>query len=132
MKLRTERPFYYQCVIYRGNQRVHREGCISAETELEAIDRVYEMATTVWKRQAVEVTIMDPHDGEILATSTIAEKLRGEKPSKPAAKVGLHLPAPKEEKKESGFVPWNQKHTPEFYPASVGTHFTPVRFNKLT
>ena len=132
MKIRTERPFYFMATIYRKNHKIVRQGCINAEDEAEAIDRIYEMGREVWKRAVVKIVIMDPHSSEVLATSSIEDRYKENADKKSNV---IHLPGPvKEVKKEEtkhGFVPWGEREK-EFWPSQVGTYFTPRSFPKLT
>lgn len=131
MKVREERVFYYTAAIYRAQQRVIRQGTISAESELEAIERVYEMGRTVWSRTILEVNIMDPVGGELLATSHIGEKVEKNL-------IGSGVKAavtPTVPEKKEGFIPWNERIPPQdppFYATQIGSHFVPMQFFKLT
>lgn len=122
MLVREEKTYYYAAYIWREQRKVLRQGTINAESPLEGIDRVYEIGKTQWKRTVLEVTIMDPVSGEMLATSKIGEKVEKNL-------IGEHAA---NDEPTKGFVPWNKPSPPAFAPIDIGSVFIPVRFNKLT
>ncbi len=86
------------------------------------------MGKTVWKRSVLEVTIADPVEGQVLATSKIGDNLLGEG-------IKKALPAPKDDDDNNeGFVPWNRPvySNTTFHAGQVGTYFVPLTFKKLT
>lgn len=113
----------------RGNRPYLRQGALNAIDEKTAIDRVYEMGRKVWKRTVLEVTIIEPSNGEVISTSKIGDEVSQH--LLPYINDGNNFEDNKEDDDKSGFVPWNQP-TSIFVAGSIGTHFTPETFARLT
>lgn len=128
MKVKDERAFYFTASIMRDNMTVLRQGTLNAIDELAAIDRVYEMGRTVWKRTVLEVTILHPESGEVEATSKVGDAVKQH--LLPAIKIEDNVEEKPEEKK-SGFVPWGERPG-NFSVGSIGTYFAPETFARLT
>jgi len=120
--------YYYTAKILREGTNVWRQGTLNAADELDAIDRVYAMGKETWKRAVLEVNILGNGTGEVLATSTIGERV-GPKLlpdySKDSAVNDSHCV-----KKPAGMAPW-QDDKQWWSVTEFGTHFDSGRFTIL-
>lgn len=116
-------PFYYTCYILRDGKRVLRQGTINAKDEMEAIDRIYDMGKVTWKRAVLEVVIMGNGTGEILASSTIGDRV-GPKllPDYSDEKFN--------DKARPGMAPWDDDKQ-WWAPTEFGSHFATLTFGRL-
>jgi hypothetical protein len=122
-----QQTYYFTAQIMREGHAVLRQGTLRAKDELKALDRVYDMGREIWKRSVLEVTILNPTSGEVLATSKIGEKVQ--------QKLLPYIEDDVEENKNSGFVPWNKSlfsdpinRLPTFIAGDIGTYFKPKTF----
>lgn len=135
------RAYFFTAKILRNGMLIERQGTINANDELEAIDRVYEMAKSVWKRICSEVIILGNGTGEVLATSTISDRVgQNLLPHLPEAanednevkrEVLNNFPA-KTKPIQVGMAPWSYNDSPYWGAHSFGTYFQVPTFGRLT
>lgn len=105
--------FFYTATVIRQQRQVERLGTVRARDELHAIDRVYQMAKSVWDRTCIEVLIVEAGTGTVLASSKCGVKKK-EKDS--TTKAPIYVP---------------EKPQDAVRPHELGTHFMPPTFGRL-
>jgi len=120
--------YYYTAKILRDGTNVWRQGTLNAADEREAIDRVYQMGKETWKRAVLEVNILGDGTGEVLASSTIGERVAPKllpDYSKDSAVNDSHCV-----KKPAGMAPFDNDDD-WWSVTEIGTHFSPETFARL-
>ena len=121
--MKVQKTYYYVCTILRAGQKATRQGTLKANDELDAIDRVYEMGRKVWSRPVTEVTIMGDTPDQVLATSTISQKVEHN-----LKQIKIHKQEDYSTRKPAGMVPHESKST-YWYATEFGTYFKTPTFN---
>ena len=109
------KAYYYTCYIIRKGTQVLRQGTINGIDTFDAIERVYDMGRKVWKKQVLEVVIMDIRTGEVLHSSKMGDRVEKNLLDK--------TKSANEDKTDT--LPVIQQQPLGFFPTQIGTYFKP-------